>query len=123
MIYVAAVSIDSGDNIHPSRKAQITSLKVDKAPTKVLRKYADFADVFLQKLVTELLEYMEINIYAIELVDNRQFPYGPIYSLSSMELETLNMYIKNNLAINFIRPSKSLAEACIFFDKKPNENL
>ena len=35
-----------------------------------------------------------------------------------MELETLKVYIKNNLVNGFIRPSKSLTRAPILFDKK-----
>ncbi len=50
--HIAALSVDSGDEVHPSRKAQIAHLKVDKAPTKVPSKYADFANVFSPKLAT-----------------------------------------------------------------------
>ncbi len=54
---------------------------------------------------------------------NRQPLYGPIYSLGPVELETLKAYIENNLASDFIRPSKSPARAPILFDKKPNGSL
>ena len=50
IIYVVAFSIDSGDKVHPSKKAQIAHLKANEAPTKVLSKYADFANVVLPKL-------------------------------------------------------------------------
>ncbi len=40
-----------------------------------------------------------------------------------MELETLKAYIKNNLASDFIKPSKSPAGALILFDKKPDGSL
>ncbi len=56
--------------MHPSRRAQIAHLKADEAPTKVLSKYADFADVFSLKLAAKLLEHTEINNYAIKLVDD-----------------------------------------------------
>ncbi len=56
--------------MYPSRRAQITHLKVDEAPTKIPSEYADFANVFLPKLATELLEHTGINNYAIELVDD-----------------------------------------------------
>ncbi len=46
VVHVAALSIDSGDEVHPSRRAQIAHLKADEAPTKVPSKYDDFADVF-----------------------------------------------------------------------------
>ncbi len=40
-----------------------------------------------------------------------------------MELEILKTYIKNKLAKDFIKPSKSSAGTPIFFDKKPDGNL
>ncbi len=85
--------------------------------------YADFADVFFPKLAAEPLEHTGINDYAIELVDDQQPLYGPIYSLGPMELETLKAYIDNNLANGFIRPSKSPAGTSILFDKKPDGSL
>ncbi len=109
--------------MHLSRRAQIAHLKADEAPTKVPNKYADFADVFSPKLATELPEHTGINDHAIELVDDWQPPYGPIYSLGPVELETLKAYIENNLANGFIRLSKSPARAPILFDKKPDGNL
>ncbi len=72
VVHITIFSVDSGNKIHPSKRAQITYLKVYKAPTKVLNKYADFADVFSLKLVTELSKHTEINNHAIELVDDWQ---------------------------------------------------
>ena len=66
---------------------------------------------------------MRINDHAIKLVDDWQVLYGPIYSLGPVKLKTLKIYIKNNLANSFIRSSKSLAGASIFFDKKPDGSL
>ncbi len=56
--------------IYPLKKAQITHLKVDKAPSKDFSKYTDFANVFLLKLTIELSEPTEINNCTIELVDD-----------------------------------------------------
>ncbi len=123
VVHVAALSVDSGDEMYPSKKAQIAHLKADEALTKVLSKYADFADVFSPKLAVELPEYTGINDHAIELVDDWQPPYGPIYSLRLVELETLKAYIEKNLASDFIRPSKSSAGAPILFNKKPDGSL
>ncbi len=109
--------------MHPSKRAQIAHLKANEAPTKVPSEYVDFADVFSPKLAVELLEHTGINNHAIELVDDRQLPYGPIYSLGPMELETLKAYIENNLASGFIKPSKFPAGALILFDKKPDSSL
>ncbi len=123
VVHVAALSVDSDDEVHPSRRAQIAHLKADEAPTKVPGEYADFADVFSPKLAAEFPKHMGINDHAIELVDDRQPPYGPIYSLGQVELKTLKTYIENNLANGFIRPSKSPAGAPILFDKKPDGSL
>ncbi len=50
MIYIVVLSLDSDDEIHPSRRLQIAHLKVDKAFTKVPSEYADFVNVFLPKM-------------------------------------------------------------------------
>ncbi len=123
VVHVAALSVDSGDEVYPSRRTQIAHLKANEAPTKVLREYVDFADVFSPKLAVELPEHTEINDYAIELVDDWQPQYGPIYSLGLGELDTLKAYIENNLDSGFIRPSKSPAGVSILFDKKPDGSL
>ena len=53
----------------------------------------------------------------------KQPPYGPIYSLGSVELETLKTYIETNLANGFIRLSKSPADTPILFVCKPDCSL
>ncbi len=68
MVHVAAFGVNLGDEVHPSRRAQIAHLKADEAPSKVPSEYANFADIFSLKLATELSEYTGINDYAIELV-------------------------------------------------------
>ena len=64
-----------------------------------------------------------MNKHAIELEEDKQPSFGPIYSLGSMELKTLKTYIKTNLANGFIRFSKSSAEAPILFDRKSDGSL
>ena len=85
VVHVAVLSVDSGDKVHLSRKAQIAYLKVDKAATEIPNEYADFADVFSSKLAAELLEH-GISNHVIELIDNWQPLYSPIYSLGPMKL-------------------------------------
>ncbi len=123
IVHVAALSVDSGDEVHPSKRAQIAYLKANKAPTEIPSEYADLVDVFSPKLAVELPEHTKTNDHAIEFVDDQQFSYRPIYSLGPVELETLKAYIKNNLASSFIRPFKSSARAPILFDKKPDGSL
>ena len=110
-------------DIHSFQEPQISSLIAKEAPTKVLTKYSDFADVFSPDLATKLPEHTEINTYAIDLEEGKQLLYRPIYNLRPIELETLKTYIKTNLANSFIRPSKSPVGAPILFDKKLDGSL
>lgn len=77
-------------------------LKADKAPTKVSHKYTNFEDVFSQKLAAEDPDHTNINNYAIELIDDQQSSYRPIYSLDQWKLKILKTYTKNNLTNGFI---------------------
>ena len=85
---------------------------------KVPAKYSDFADVFSSDLASELPKHTGINNPAIESVNGQQPPQRPIYSLEPVKLEILKAYIEINLANDFIRPSKSSADAPILFDRK-----
>ena len=124
VVHVTALDIE-GTNmaVHPFRAAQIGLLKANEASTIVPTKYSDYTDVFSSELAIELPKHISINDHAIELEDGKQPPYGPIYSLGPVELETLKAYMKTNLTNNFIKPFKSPAGAPIFFDRKPNGSL
>ena len=110
-------------DVHPSREPQISGLIAKETLTEVPAKYSDFADFFSPDLAIELLEYTKINTHAIDQEKSKQLPYGPIYSLALVELETPKTYIKTNLANGFICPSKSPAGALILFDKKSDGSL
>ncbi len=114
------MSINLGDEMHYSKRAQISHLKSDEALSKVPSKNADFADVSSPKLAARLLEHMGINNLTIKFVNNWQPQYGLIYSPGPVDLEILKVDIENNLADGFIKPSKFHAGALIFFDKKPD---
>ena len=110
-------------DVHPSRRPQISGLIVKEAPTKVPAEYLDFANIFSPDLASELSKHTGINNHVIELVKGQQPPYGPIYNLEPVKLETLKAYIETNLANGFIRPSKSPAGASIFFDRRSNSSF
>ena len=105
-------------NVHPFRRPQVSDLIAKEAPTKVSAKYSDFVDVFSPDLASEPLKHTGINDHAIKLINGQQPPYGPIYSLKLVELETLKAYIETNLANGFIKPSKSSAGTPILFDRR-----
>ena len=102
---------------------QIAALNQKEASTKVPVKYSDFSDVFSVEEALVLLEQTELNEHVIELKDDKQPPYGLIYSLEPVKLQTLKTYIETHLKTGFIRPSKSPAGASILFNKKPDGSL
>ena len=119
VVHVASFNLLPG--IHPDRKAQIASLLTEEV--KILEKYSDFTDVFSKEKTLVLPERIELNEHAVDLEDGKQPPYGPIYSLGPVKLETLKTYIETHLKTGFIRPSKSPAGAPILFDKKLDGSL
>ena len=119
MIHVA--SLKSKMTIYLACKGQIALFIAKKFI--VLTKYSDFADVFSEELAEVLPKYTRINKHAIELEEGKQPPYGPSYSLETIELKTLKTYIKTSLANSFNRPLKSSVDALILFVCKPNSSL
>ncbi len=91
VVHVAALEVPE-PVVHPFRALLLAALQQDKAPTEIPREYADYADVFSFDLAMELPENIGINEHAIELVEGKQPPYGPIYSLSPVELETEDLH-------------------------------
>ena len=118
-MHMAALSIDS--NVYSSRQARIASLDVEEVTSSA--EYLDYTNVFSPDSAAELPEHTGINDHPIDLIDDKQPPYGPIYSLGPVELETLKTYIETNLANGFIRPSKSPAGAPILFIRKKDGSL
>lgn len=70
-----------------------------------------------------LTEQTKLNEHAIKIEKSKQLLYRPIYSLGTVELEALKIYIEIYLKIGFIWPSKSLANIPILFDKKLDGNF
>ena len=74
MVYVSALEAllgSAGMTMHLSEAAQIAALKQDKAPTKVLSKYTNYADIFSFNLAMELPKSTGINEHIIELQDGK----------------------------------------------------
>ena len=66
VVHVAILSSEMA--IHPSRLAQINSLKGKEPPVTVPAEYLNYADVFSEKLAALLPEHTEtINTHAIKL--------------------------------------------------------
>ena len=104
-------------------RAMVGALLFDIAPIKVPVKYSNYNNIFSAKNAVKLSENTGINEYAIKLEEDKQTPFGPIYSLGPVELKTLKTCIETNLANDFVQPSKSPARAFIFFDRKPDRSF
>ena len=88
--------------VHPSQAPLLGALQQDKALTEIPPEYADYTKVLSPDLAMELLENTGINEHTIELVEDKQPPYGPIYSLGPVELQTLIAYIQPHLKTGLI---------------------
>ena len=99
--------------MHSKKQAQVRALLFNKAFTKIPAKYSNYNNIFSMENAAELPENTGINEHTIKLEEGKQPPFGPIYSLEPVELETLKTYIETNLTNSFIRPSKSPTRAPI----------
>ena len=70
----------------------------------------------------KLLKYTEIINHAIKLEKVKQLLFKFFYSLKPVELKTLKIYIKNNIASKFIQLFKHFFRVVIFFDQKLNNS-
>ena len=95
MVYIDTIT--SKMTIYLERKAQISLLKAKEAPVSIPAKYLDFTNVFSEEIAAVLSKHTKINTNAINLEEDKQPPYGPIYSLGLVELKTLKTYIKTHL--------------------------
>ena len=80
--------------MHLSQAAQITAWKQNEAPTKILSKYANYADIFSFDLAMELPKNVAISKHAIELQDGKQPSYKPIFSLGLWSWRPLRFTLK-----------------------------
>lgn len=70
-IFVIYVLSLIGYDIHLFHWASIVSLKTNEISIAVPTQYTDFVDVSSPELAAKLLEYIEINYYTIELIDDK----------------------------------------------------
>ena len=97
VVYVTSLNLTLG--IHPDKAAQIASLLAEEV--KIPDEYSNFADIFSETKVLILPERINLNEHTIDLEHNKQPPYGLIYSLGPVELETLKTYIKTHLKTRY----------------------
>ena len=85
--------------------------------------YANFANLFSKKLTKMLPKQIDINKYAIKLVNSKQPSNKSIYNLKSIKFKTLKIYITTNLVNRLIYLLKFFADTFTFFDWKLNNSF
>jgi hypothetical protein len=63
---------------------------------RILHKLLEYIDVFDNRNAEILLQYKSLD-HAIPIVEGKEPPYGPLYTLSLCELQLLREYIKEAL--------------------------
>ena len=69
VVYVVLAEVET--LIHSLQTTQITTLQWNKAPTQILIKYSDYADVSLFDLTIKLPENTSINEHTIKFVNEK----------------------------------------------------
>ena len=90
--------------------------------SNVLPKYHKFHDVFSKSRANTPLTHQPYDL-KIKLEDGAIPPFGPIYSLSPHELQTLREFIEKNLANGLICLARSLSGALFLFIKEKDGSL
>jgi hypothetical protein len=95
-----------------------------EVPTKgaLHEEFKEFADFFSPKEAERLPPHRPYD-HNIKLQDGRSLPFGPLYAMSRVELQTLKDWISENLRKGFIRPSSSPVASPVLFVKKPDGGL
>jgi hypothetical protein len=91
--------------------------------SQVPSEYHKFLDIFSKTKADTLPEHNPHYDHHIELEEGKQPPFGPIYNLSEVESATLQDFLQENLACNFICPSQSTCGTPILFVKKKDGSL
>ena len=84
--------------------------------------YHEFRDMFSKSRTNTLPTHQPYNL-KIKLEDGAIPPFGPIYSLSPHELQTLREFIDEHLANGLICPTHSPSRALVLFIKKKDGSL
>jgi len=81
------------------------------------KEYMDYIDVFSKQKAKLLPDHWPFDL-TIHLEDEKTLPLGPIYSLSSLELQTLHKFLDKNLKVRTICISNFSCEILVLFVKK-----
>ena len=110
----------------PEVRARASATSVDSVPPpleNVPKEYLEFADVFSESKANTLAPHRPYDL-RINLEEGAPLPaLGPIYSLSTVELQALREFLDEHLRHGFIRPARSPIGAPVLFVKKKDGSL
>ena len=120
-IHASQVVSANEPSMHQDRQDHIARANVART-VNLPSEYIEYFDIFSDSDAAELPSHGPTN-HIIDLIDEKQSSYDPIYSLNEVELNTLRGYIETNLTNDFIRPSTSPTGSPILFVKKSDGDL
>ena len=120
-IHASQVISANESSMHQDRQDHIARTNVART-VNLPSEYVEYFDIFSDSDAIELSSHEPTN-HIIDLIDEKQPPYDPIYSLNEVELNTLRSYIETNLTNGFIRPSTFSTGSPILFVKKSDGGL
>jgi len=94
------------------------SLEVPGLPEE----YREYRDVFSAQRAKSFPEHQPYDL-TIQIENDKAPPLGPIYSLLTLELQTLQEFLEENTKARIIWPSKALCGALVLFVKKKDGSL
>lgn len=106
-----------GDDVVPDSEEYIAELR-----NIVPCEYHDLLAAFSKHRADTLPPHRAYDL-TIDTEEGKQPPFGPIYSLSEVELKALREWLDENLSKGFIRASQSPAGSPILFVKKKDGSL
>jgi len=86
------------------------------------KEYQEYRNVFSTQKAQLLPEHRPYDL-AIQIEEDKIPPLGPIYSLSALELKTLQEFLEENIKTGIICPSKSPYGAPVLFVRKKDRTL
>lgn len=102
---------------------KVTSNGGSHAPPDIPKEYTKWKRLFQEEEGLEALPIHQPWDHRINIQPGKEAPWGPIYSLSTKELQALDEWLKEKLAKGWIRKSTSSAGSPILFVPKPNGKL
>jgi len=90
--------------------------------SNVPKEYWQFSDIFYKQKAKSLPSHRSYDL-SIQIEEGFSPPFGPIYSLFTVELQTLREFIEENIKTGIIRPSNSPCRSLVLFVRKKDGSL